>query len=102
MSNHEHQHVAADGLATDHAGRIRRRLLTDAEFDALPVVVGVETAATALGISRTPAYRLAKEGGCPCRVIRIAGTYLIAKADLARCLGRGSTVSPGDPAGSRS
>ncbi|SEG52625.1 Helix-turn-helix domain-containing protein [Thermomonospora echinospora] len=60
---------------------------SDAELRALPCVVGVETAARALGISRTLAYQLAKEGDFPCQVIRIASTYRVATADLLRVLG---------------
>lgn len=48
------------------------------EFDALPVVVRIETAARVLGIIRTLAYRL-------------------AKADLGRCVGQVQTGSPRDP-----
>lgn len=44
-------------------------------------------------------YRLAKDGGFPCRVIKIAGTYRVAKADLAACLGRVRQDLPGDRPG---
>lgn len=60
------------------------------------MAVGIETAARVLGIGRTLAYRLAKDGGFPCRVIQIAGTYRVAKADLANCLGRVHQRSEGD------
>jgi hypothetical protein len=70
--------------------------LSDAELRALPCVIGVETAARALGISRTLAYQLAKEGGFPCQVIRIASTYRVATADLLRQLGV-TRDSPDEP-----
>ena len=53
----------------------------------LPCVIGIETAAKALGISRTLAYKLAKQNRFPCRVIKIASTYRVATADLERFLG---------------
>jgi predicted DNA-binding transcriptional regulator AlpA len=70
--------------------------LSSDELNALPCVIGIETAAKALGISRTLAYRLAKEDKFPCRVIRIASTYRVAKADLERCLGVVQHSLPGD------
>ena len=53
----------------------------------LPCVIGIETAAQALGISRTLAYKLAKQNRFPCRVIKIASTCRVATADLERFLG---------------
>ena len=60
--------------------------LTFDELGSLPCVISVETAAKALGISRTLAYQLAKQGNFPCQVIRIASTYRVATADLLRHL----------------
>ncbi|RAY10652.1 DNA-binding protein [Actinomadura craniellae] len=71
--------------------------LSPRELDDLPCVVGIETAARALGISRTLAYKLAKEDRFPCRVIRIASTYRVPRADLERCLGVVHHDPPGDP-----
>jgi predicted site-specific integrase-resolvase len=69
------------------------------QLRAMPCVIGIETAAQALGISRTLAYRLAKEDRFPCRVIRIASTYRVPRGDLERVLGMADhDPPPGDPA----
>ncbi|WP_157254876.1 helix-turn-helix transcriptional regulator [Nonomuraea typhae] len=42
-----------------------------------PEVVGLLAAGRLLGIGRTTAYRLAKTGAFPCRVLRIGGRYAV-------------------------
>ncbi|WP_153036871.1 helix-turn-helix domain-containing protein [Amycolatopsis sp. YIM 10] len=44
------------------------------------------TAARALGIGRTTAYALAREGGFPCPVLRVGGEYRVPTAGLLRLL----------------
>ncbi|WP_258942599.1 hypothetical protein [Actinomadura luteofluorescens] len=41
------------------------------ELLALPATVSVETVARALGLGRTRAHQLARQGQFPCKVIRI-------------------------------
>jgi hypothetical protein len=55
-------------------------------------VVDVETAARALGLSRTLAYRLAKADKFPCRVIRVNSAYRVPTVELLRLLGLDTDV----------
>jgi excisionase family DNA binding protein len=58
--------------------------MTHEELAALPTTTTIETAARALGLGRTRAYQLAREGRFPCKVIRIGTTYRVVTADLQR------------------
>ncbi|MER6000876.1 helix-turn-helix domain-containing protein [Nonomuraea angiospora] len=64
-----------------------RRTLTLAEIQQLPAVVDLVTAGRALGLGRTTAYQLAKDGHFPCRIIRIGKKYLVPTAALLALLG---------------
>ncbi|WP_181792875.1 helix-turn-helix domain-containing protein [Streptomyces sp. WELS2] len=55
-------------------------------FD-LPVAVDLRTAARALGIGSTTAYRLIREHEFPCPVLRIGRRYRIPTTELMRALG---------------
>ncbi|MGP3960023.1 helix-turn-helix domain-containing protein [Nonomuraea sp. 3N208] len=67
--------------------------LTLAQIQQLPAVVDVVTAGRALGMGRTTAYRLAREGEFPCRIIRIGKKYLVPTAALIALLdGHGYTI----------
>ena len=57
------------------------------EMLALPTTVSVETAARAIGLGRTRAYQLARQGQFPCKVIRIGTSYRVATVELRRLLG---------------
>lgn len=57
------------------------------EITDLPTVLDLLTAARALGIGRTTAYALARDGGFPCLVIRVGGTYRVPTAGLLQILG---------------
>lgn len=75
-----------------------KRTLTVDEVQALPVMVDVVTAGRALGIGRTTAYELVRQGRFPCRVVRIGGCYRVPAAELRQLLGldrhpHGSTPS---------
>jgi excisionase family DNA binding protein len=61
--------------------------LTFDQLYALPTVVDLMTAARALGIGRTKAYRLAHDGQFPVRIIRVGTHYHIPTADLLKILG---------------
>ncbi|GAB3645121.1 helix-turn-helix domain-containing protein [Glycomyces tarimensis] len=54
---------------------------------ALGVMTNVETAAQVLGIGRTVAYRLAKEGRFPVEVLRIGHSYRVPVLRLLELLG---------------
>jgi Helix-turn-helix domain len=49
------------------------------------------TAAKILGIGRTKAYELARQGDFPCLVIRVGDLYRVSTPDLLRLLGLGAT-----------
>ncbi len=61
--------------------------LSAAEIANLLAVVEVVTAGRALGVGRTTAYRLAREGQFPCRVIRIGRALLVPTTELLALLG---------------
>jgi hypothetical protein len=53
----------------------------------LPAVIDVVTAGRILGIGRTSAYRLAKDGQFPCRVLKVGRRYLVPTRELLSLLG---------------
>ena len=55
-----------------------------------PQTISIQEAAEQLGIGRALAYRLARQGDFPCRVIRAGRRLLVVRADLERILGAGS------------
>ncbi|MFJ6664246.1 helix-turn-helix domain-containing protein [Streptomyces sp. NPDC091383] len=55
-------------------------------FD-LPVAVDLRTAARALGIGSTTAYRLIGKDEFPCPILRVGGRYRIPTTELMRALG---------------
>jgi len=61
--------------------------LTREELLALPAIVGLVTAARALGIGRTRAFELARRGEFPVPVLRVGRTYRVPTAGLLRLLG---------------
>jgi excisionase family DNA binding protein len=58
------------------------RRLTQAELRDLPAVVDVPTAAAALGIGRSAAYELIREGRWPTPVVRLGKLIRIPTASL--------------------
>ncbi|GGS15281.1 hypothetical protein GCM10010252_63270 [Streptomyces aureoverticillatus] len=61
--------------------------LSFTEMFELPVAVDLRTAARALGIGSTTAYRLIREDEFPCSVLRVGGRYRIPTKELMRALG---------------
>jgi excisionase family DNA binding protein len=62
--------------------------MTRAELLDLPVSVELyPTAARALGIGRTRAYEMARDGEFPIPVLRLGNSYRVTRADLLRVLG---------------
>ncbi|OKJ34549.1 hypothetical protein AMK22_18570 [Streptomyces sp. CB01580] len=53
----------------------------------LPAHVDLRTAAKALGLSRTTAYRGARTGAFPCRLCKEGRVYVVRLADIMRGLG---------------
>ncbi|MFJ6822391.1 helix-turn-helix transcriptional regulator [Streptomyces niveus] len=53
----------------------------------LPAEVGLRTAAEALNLSPTTAYRRARNDDFPCRVRRAGRRYVVRLSDLMRALG---------------
>lgn len=64
-----------------------RPSMSIAEVEALPAVTSLETAGRALGIGRTKAYQLARDGKFPVPVIRSGRTWLVPSAGLRTLLG---------------
>ncbi|MFZ4160404.1 DNA-binding protein [Streptomyces griseoincarnatus] len=61
--------------------------ITIADVRALPPTVDVVTAGKAFGLGSTTAYRLARAGEFPCKVVRAGGGWRVVTADLRRVLG---------------
>ncbi|MFF4779485.1 helix-turn-helix domain-containing protein [Microtetraspora fusca] len=57
------------------------------DLGELPAVIDVVTAGRLLGFGRTKAYRLAKSGEFPCRVLRIGRSYLVPTREVWALLG---------------
>ncbi|MFF3395642.1 helix-turn-helix transcriptional regulator [Streptomyces sp. NPDC002669] len=57
------------------------------ELFGLPLEVGLRTAAKALNLSPSTAYRRAAHGGFPCPLRRKGRTYVVRLPDLMRGLG---------------
>jgi excisionase family DNA binding protein len=68
--------------------------LTFDQLYALPTVVDLMTAARALGIGRSKAYKLAHDGQFPCRILRVGTHYHVPTAELLRVLGATPFVPP--------
>ena len=68
--------------------------LTFDQLYALPTVVDLMTAARALGIGRSKAYRFARDGQFPRRIIRVGIHYHVPTAELFRALGATPLVPP--------
>ncbi|MFE4645784.1 helix-turn-helix domain-containing protein [Streptomyces sp. NPDC056730] len=61
--------------------------LSFTEMFERPVAVDLRTAARALGIGSTTAYRLIRKDEFPCPVLRVGGRYRIPTNELMRTLG---------------
>jgi len=68
--------------------------LTFDQLYNLPTVVNLMTAARALGISRSKAYKLAHDGQFPCRLLRVGTHYHVPTAELLKLLGVIPLVPP--------
>jgi len=64
------------------------------EVSRLPVVVDLVTAARALGIGRTVAYQLVREGAWPTPVLRIGNQIKVPSAPLLALLGLSADTNP--------
>lgn len=70
------------GIALKRAGPFELKELLKEKL-----TVDVGTASSFLGIGRTSAYRLAKEGNFPLPLLKLGNSYKIKTIDLARMLG---------------
>lgn len=61
--------------------------MTVDELRALPNAVDVVTAGRALGISRTTAYTMARQGVFPVPLLRFGAQYRAKRTDLMKLLG---------------
>jgi excisionase family DNA binding protein len=61
--------------------------LTLGDLQTLPPTIDLMTAARVLGIGRSKAYQLARDGEFPVRIIRIGDLYRVSTAELVRLLG---------------
>ncbi|MFG1711332.1 helix-turn-helix transcriptional regulator [Nonomuraea sp. M3C6] len=57
----------------------------------VPEVISLLAAGRLLGMGRTTAYRLARAGAFPCRVLRIGGRYAVPVRGLRALLDHTST-----------
>lgn len=82
--------------ATTHSERVSEDMLFESladdtmtfpELFALPVTVDLATAARALGISMTTAYRLTGRDAFPCTIMRPTFRYRVPTASLMTALG---------------
>jgi hypothetical protein len=62
------------------------RRLTFPELFALPTVVDMRTAASAVGISTSTAYKLVSVGRFPCSVMRLGWRYQVPTVALMKAL----------------
>jgi hypothetical protein len=72
--------------------------LTFAEIAGLPATVDLLTAGRALGIGRTTAYTLVRNGEFPCSVLKVGGSYRVPTVGIMRLLGLdGALVTQSEP-----
>lgn len=70
-------------MAYDQAGSG----MTRAELLQLPASIDLETGARALGVGRTKAHMLVRQGEWPTRVLRLGRSYRVVTADVLALLG---------------
>jgi hypothetical protein len=67
--------------------------LTVSQLASLPATVDLMTAARILGIGRTKAFELARQGAFPCLEIRVGDLYRVSTPDLLRiCSGNSASA----------
>lgn len=74
-------------LPSSTAGTGTTRALTFPELFGLPTVLDLTTAARAIGVSVNTAYKLVKQGGFPCTVLRPGYRYRVPTASLMKAIG---------------
>jgi excisionase family DNA binding protein len=79
--------VRGDRLVAGPSDR-RETGMTVEELRGLPVVIDLPTAARALNIGRTVAYRLVRTGDWPTSVLRLGRQIRIPTAEVRRLLER--------------
>jgi predicted site-specific integrase-resolvase len=72
--------------------------MTEAEVLALPAAVDLATAGRALGIGRTKAFELAREGRFPVKVLQVGKKFRVPRTALLKALNIDpAAVVSGDP-----
>lgn len=71
--------------------------MTEQELLALPVTTDLATAGRALGMGRTKAHTLARDGEFPVAVLTVNGRRRVRRADLLRELGYQLEHAPASP-----
>ncbi len=64
----------------------------------LPPTVDIRTAARLIGLGRTKAYQLARNGEFPCRILRYGTHYRVPTAELLNLLGLPAKLTTPNPA----
>ncbi len=68
--------------------------MTEDDLRRLPVLLTVPAAARVLGVGRTVAYRLVRDGQWPTPVIRVGHQVRVPRAPLLALLGLSTAPSP--------
>lgn len=79
------------------AGQTRRRVWTPDDVRALGMTTDLETAAEIIGIGRTLAYELAKNGEFPVRLLRLGRRVVVPVTELLLALGSDAANSASGP-----
>src|SRR4051794_11317905 len=72
----------------------RQQTWTVEQIRGLGMTTDLETAASIIGIGRTPAYTLARDNQFPIRLLRLGRRVLVPTADLLTYLGEQSSDTP--------
>jgi predicted DNA-binding transcriptional regulator AlpA len=94
MRDPEHRHPFRPFLTRnppprDRTPEPRRRVWTPDEVRRLGMTTDLETAAAIIGIGRTLAYDLARDGEFPVRLLRLGRRVVVPIGDLLAYLGAG-------------
>src|SRR4051794_168428 len=72
-------------ITTPVSGRPPRRVWTPATVRGLGMTTDVETAGEIVGIGRSKAYELAKQGKFPVKLLRIGRRYVVPVTPCSNC-----------------
>jgi excisionase family DNA binding protein len=78
--------MSRPALAAVTDDQATRGPITLDEIKCWPAVVSVETAAAALGVSRSYAYELARSGSFPCKIVTVGSRVRVVTSSLVELL----------------